>query len=209
MPAQRFSYGGTSTMATMASSDTRTTHSALTDQEVDSGIPDGLAVGSVRRRLRLLIPLLLIAALTGGLLWVFTSAKEEPATMLGAAAPISGGLARINGIIPTETDDWTPPMPAPELDAPVTEGAHRVRVLLELTALKGDGVSFFAEDYVIDGLGTGSPSVLWSSPVTDEVAQGGTINVELVFEIPNRALALVLDGPDNLRLSLGTEHHTS
>ncbi|WP_299169626.1 hypothetical protein [uncultured Arthrobacter sp.] len=196
----------------MASSDTRTQSTALTDRVADSGSSDTSAVTAQtisRRRTRLLVPLLLIAALTGGLLFVFTAGKEEPATMLGAAGAVDGGLARINGIIPLETDGWSPPVSVTELERPVTEGAHRVRVLLELTAIEAQGVEFEAEGYVLDGLGTGSPGVLWSSPVSENAAQGGTINATLVFEIPNRALALVLEGPDGLRLSLGTEHHTS
>ncbi|MBM7779952.1 hypothetical protein [Arthrobacter tumbae] len=196
----------------MASSDTRAPSFALTDSADGSGSLDTSAADTrptMRRRLRLLIPLLLVAALTGGLLFVFTVDKDEPATMLGAAGAVDGGLARINGIIPLETDGWSAPVSVSELERPVTEGGHRVRVLLELTALEGQGVEFAAEDYVLDGLGTGTPGVLWSSPSSENVAQGGTINATLVFEIPNRALALVLEGPDGLRLSLGTEHHTS
>lgn len=195
-------------MADMASSNTHTQSPAVSGYDADTDFADAPA-GGKRRRFQLLIPLLLITSLAAGLLFVFTSGKEEPATMLGAAGSVNGGLARINGIIPTETDGWTPPAPTPELDAPVTEGAHRVRVLLELTALEEQGVSFTAEDYVIDGLGTGRPGVLWSSPTEEDAAQGGTIKATLVFEIPNEALALVLEGPDGLRLSLGTEHHTS
>lgn len=196
----------------MATSDTRTPPSAVMDHDTDTGPFYASATTprpTTRHRLRLLIPLLLVAALTGGLLFVFTVDKEEPATMLGAAGAVDGGLARINGIIPLETDDWSPPVSVSELESPVTEGAHRVRVLLELTAIEVQGVEFATEDYVLDGLGTGTPGVLWSSPSSEKVAQGGTINATLVFEIPNRALALVLEGPDELRLSLGTEHHTS
>lgn len=160
-------------------------------------------------RHRILIPAALLLGLVGGATWVMTnSVEEEPAALLGAADPVDGGLARINGILPLESDDWEPEVDVPALETAVTDGAHRVRVLLELTALEEDGITFDASDYFIDGLGTGEPRVIWASPSTHSAAQGETIDATLVFEIPNEALALVLSDGGETRLSLGTEHHT-
>lgn len=160
-------------------------------------------------RHRILIPAVLLLGLAGGATWVLTNnVEEEPATMLGAADSVDGGLARIHGILPLETDDWVPPSNAAALDAPVAEGAHRVRILLELTALEADGISFQATDYFVDGLGTGEPRAIWSSPSQHTAKQGETIDATLVFEIPNEALALVLSDDGDTRLSLGTDHHT-
>ncbi|WP_323958695.1 hypothetical protein GC088_09020 [Arthrobacter sp. JZ12] len=160
-------------------------------------------------RHRVVIPAVLLLGLAGGATWVMTNnVDEEPATMLGASDSVHGGLARINGILPLENDDWVPPSNAEALDAPVAEGAHRVRILLQLTALEGDGIDFRASDYFIDGLGTGEPRAIWSSPSEHDAEQGETIDATLVFEIPNEALALVLSDDDDTRLSLGTDHHT-
>ncbi len=162
------------------------------------------------RKRRILVPAALLIGLVGGGTWIVTNnVEEEPAALLGAADTVDGGLARINGILPLETDDWVPPSDAAVLETPVPEGAHRVRVLLELTALEEDGISFDASDYFIDGLGTGEPRALWASPSQHTAAQGETIDASLVFEIPNKALALVLSDDGATRLSLGTDHHTA
>lgn len=160
-------------------------------------------------RHRIIVPSVLLVGLLAGTTWVLTNnAPEEPATMLGAADTVDGGLARINGILPLESDDWEPPAGSAALAEAVPDGAHRVRVLLELTALEEDGITFRASDYFIDGLGTGKPHVVWASPSDHTAEQGETIDATLVFEIPNKALALVLSDGAETRLSLGTEHHT-
>ncbi|WP_233205757.1 BTAD domain-containing putative transcriptional regulator [Cryobacterium sp. Y82] len=105
----------------------------------------------------------------------------KPSTAFGDTAAIPGGLARISAVIPLKFDGWVPPSAADRLDSPVQPGAHRVRILLELTSVDAAGLSFDAE----------------SVPAT------------LVFEIPNQAIALVLDGPQGARLSLGTGHHVA
>ncbi len=160
-------------------------------------------------RHRVLVPAALLIGVLGGTAWLLSNnVEEEPPTMLGASDTVVGGLARINGILPLESDGWEPPTNGEALDAPVTDGAHRVRVLLELTALEADGISFQASDYFVDGLGTGEPRVIWASPSEYKAEQGETIDATLVFEIPNKALALVLSDDGETRLSLGTEHHT-
>ena len=161
-------------------------------------------------RHRVLVPAALLIGIIGGTTWVLTNnVEEEPATMLGASDTVDGGLARIHGILPLELDDWEPPANSAALDSAVPGGAHRVRVLLELTALEPDGITFRASDYFIDGLGTGEPRVVWASPSEQTAEQGGTIDATLVFEIPNEALALVLSDDGETRLSLGTDHHTA
>lgn len=156
------------------------------------------------------VPAVLLLGLGSGLAWVLSNnAEEEPSTMLGATDEIDGGLARINGIIPLETDGWAPVGDPAALAEPVAEGAHRVRILLELTALEAEGIDFRASDYAVEGLGAGEPRVIWSSPAEVTAEQGETIEAVLVFEIPNQAIALELSGADDLRLSMGTDHHTS
>lgn len=160
-------------------------------------------------RHRILVPAALLIGVLGGATWVLTNGvEEEPATLLGASDPVDGGLARIHGILPLELDDWEPPADGAVLETAVPDGAHRVRVLLELTALEPDGITFRASDYFIDGLGTGEPRVIWASPSELTAEQGETIDATLVFEIPNEALALVLSDDGDTRLSLGTDHHT-
>ncbi|WP_051479073.1 hypothetical protein [Arthrobacter sp. H5] len=188
---------------------------ALNVHENDPGLADNVtgpksAKPLIRRtRWILLVPAALLLLVGGLLTFVLTNDMDKPSTQLGATGETDGGLARIHGIIPVETDGWTPDGPAAGLSEPVQEGAHRVRVLLELTALESDGIHFTANDYSIEGLGAGTPRAIWSSPEDQTAAQGETIEATLIFEIPNQAVSLVLDGNGALRLSLGTEHHTS
>ncbi|NJC22739.1 hypothetical protein BJ994_001815 [Arthrobacter pigmenti] len=176
-------------------------------------VPAGEQGSERRRRVgwrRMAVPAVLLLGLGSGLAWVLSNnAEEEPSTMLGATDEIDGGLARINGIIPLETDGWAPVGDPAALAEPVAEGAHRVRILLELTALEAEGIDFRASDYAVEGLGAGEPRVIWSSPAEVTAEQGETIEAVLVFEIPNQAIALELSGADDLRLSMGTDHHTS
>lgn len=161
-------------------------------------------------RHRILVPAVLVAGMLGGAAWLLTnSVEEEPPVLLGASDSVDGGIARINGILPLESDGWEPPVNGAALETAVPDGAHRVRVLLELTALEPDGISFRASNYFIDGLGTGEPRVIWASPSSRAAQQGESIDATLVFEIPNQALALVLSDGGETRLSLGTEHHTA
>ena len=156
------------------------------------------------RRRKLLIPLaivwLVMAALAGVLL--LTGAK--PSTPFGDTAAVPGGLARISAIIPLETDGWVPPTDADLLSTPVQPGAHRVRILLELTETDAAGLVFSAADYSLSGLGARA-TALWVDPAEHA---GASVQATLVFEIPNQAIALVLEGPQRARLSLGTGHHT-
>lgn len=151
----------------------------------------------------------LLAVVTGGGM-LFLGGEEKSSTPLGAAAVLDGGLARINGIVPVEEDGWTPPDAGGSmiLDAPAATGAHRVRVVLELTALEPEGIPFDPADYSISGLAAGTGELLLSVPGNQSIRQGSTVNTELIFEIPNRAVELALEGPDELRLSLGLSHHT-
>ena len=157
-----------------------------------------------QRRHKILIPLaivwLMMATLAGVLL--LTGAKSS--TPFGDTAAVPGGLARISAIIPLETDGWVPPTHANLLSGPVQPGAHRVRILLELAETDAAGLVFRATDYSLSGLGARS-TALWVD--TTEPA-GASVQATLVFEIPNQAIALVLEGPQAARLSLGTGHHT-
>jgi hypothetical protein len=90
---------------------------------------------------------------------------------------------------------------------PAGEGLHRVRVLLELTALEKGGLSFDPSAYSISGLGTGTWKAIWSSSLPPTAAQGESINATVVFELPDRAIDLTLKLPGGQELSLGAGHH--
>ena len=50
---------------------------------------------------------------------------------------------------------------------------------------------------------------LWTSHERHRISRGETLPVTMVFEIPNKSIRLELHGPESVRLSLGTDHHTS
>jgi hypothetical protein len=116
-------------------------------------------------------------------------------------------VARINGVIPTEADGWMPAAASAALANPPGEGLHRVRVLLELTALEQSGLSFDPSDYSVSGLGAGKWKALWFSPPPPRAAQGQSINATLVYELPDRAIDLTIELPGGQELSLGAGHH--
>ena len=161
---------------------------------------------ALRRRL-LWAGVSVLCLLIVGAVFLRLGAGAEPSTPLGGSAVIDGGVARVNGVVPLEVDGWMPAEPASELNGAIQPGTHLVRVLIELTALEAQGVEFDASDYSVEGLGLTVPEVLWSSPVTQVAAQGETIRATLVFEIPDEAIALVLEDGQGARLSLGVEHH--
>ena len=132
---------------------------------------------------------------------------RKPPALLGASATVSGGLARINGVIPTDVDGWTPTLTSAALANPPAEGLHRVRVLLELTALQQGGLSYDPSNYSVSGLGTGMWKAVWFSPGSAIARQGESISATLVFELPDRAIDLTLELPGGPGLSLGPGHH--
>lgn len=178
----------------------------------DLSTPDTAATGGKdprRRRKLLLVPLSLLCALGLVLGYLFLTAKPEASTQLGASAVIPGGTARVNGIIPLEKDGWLPPERVQVLDEGPSAGTHRVRILVQFTALEGEGITLDTSQFSVTGLGANSIHPLWTSPATAQLRQGDTADATMVFELPNQAIALVLEGPGNTRLSLGLSHHTS
>jgi hypothetical protein len=165
--------------------------------------------GARRRRKLLLIPISLLCALGLVLGYLFLTAKPEASTPLGASAAVPGGTARINGIIPLEKDGWLPPERVQVLDEGPSAGTHRVRILVQFTALEGEGVAVDTSQFSVTGLGANSIHPLWTSPGKTQLKPGDTADATMVFELPNQAIALVLEGPGNTRLSLGLSHHTS
>ncbi|WP_233198340.1 MULTISPECIES: hypothetical protein [unclassified Cryobacterium] len=158
----------------------------------------------LQRRHKILIPLAIVWLMMATLAGVLLLTGAKPSTPFGDTAAVPGGLARISAIIPLETDGWVPPTDADLLSGPVQPGAHRVRILLELAETDAAGLVFRATDYSLSGLGARS-TALWVD--TTERA-GASVQATLVFEIPNQAIALVLEGPQAAHLSLGTGHHT-
>lgn len=156
---------------------------------------------SVWGRRRRLLPAVFVLGLGGVLGGAVLAQDEAPSTPLGAVAPVPGGLARINGVLP---EDETVPS---SRDEQAEDGTHRVRVLLELTALEPGGIDFEADDWTVGRLGGGQSPVLQASATEEPVRQGDVLRAELVFEVPDRALELVLDGAGGARLSLGADHH--
>jgi hypothetical protein len=161
-----------------------------------------------RRRRLMVIPLILVCLLAAGLGYLFTTAETKPSTQLGAPAEVPGGIALITGIVPVESDGWEPPSPAASLQQPVQQGAHRVRVQVRFTAMDPQGLALDPAAFVVDGLGSGRPHPLWTSPQSRVLKQGESVEATMVFELPDKAVALVLEGPGRGRLSLGKSHHS-
>lgn len=127
--------------------------------------------------------------------------------MLGASGAVSGGIARINGVIPLENDGWLPDGPATILTEPAGAGTHRVRIILELTALEPEGLRYSADGFTITGLGSIESRQLWADPQSVLIPQGEVVTATQVYELPNQAIELLLR-TDDARFLLGTEHHT-
>ncbi|MHA7241342.1 hypothetical protein ACX80P_15735 [Arthrobacter sp. TMS1-12-1] len=160
-----------------------------------------------RRRLKFLIPLLLLALVGAVVMNVLMAAPRTPPTSLGGSASVEGGLARIQGVIPTETDEWMPPQPSTAFASPPGDELHRVRILLELTAMEVSGLSFDPAEYAVSALGGETWKAVWSAPAPAQARQGETIDAVLVFELPDKAIDLTLEVPDGGKLSLGPGHH--
>jgi hypothetical protein len=178
----------------------------------DLSTPDTAGTGTSRPRRRrklLLIPISLLCGLGLVLGYLFLTARPEASTPLGASAAIAGGTARVNGIIPLEKDGWLPPERVQVLDEGPSAGTHRVRVLVQFTALEAEGIGLDTSQFSVTGLGANSIRPLWTSPGRTQLRQGDSADATMVFELPNKAVALVLEGPGNARLSLGLSHHTS
>lgn len=173
------------------------------------GEAGGLGTAPLRRHPLLAIPLVGIALVL--IITVVALLGQDPArpsgVPLGAASQMTGGIARINGLIPLARDGWRPPGGAPELQATVPEGAHLVRVLLELTAVDPRGMDFDARDFTVGGLGSVDARLLWADPVQRVIPQGKSVTATLVYQIPDRPAALILAG-EGARLDLGSGHYT-
>lgn len=159
------------------------------------------------KRPKVLVPAILLALAAALVASVLMAAPRTPPALLGASASLDGGLARIHGVIPVEADGWLPPTPSAALATPPGEELHRVRILLELTAMEQGGLSFNPSEYAVSALGTGTWKPVWFSPAPAVARQGESINATLVFELPDRAIDLTLELPGGPGLSLGPGHH--
>jgi hypothetical protein len=165
------------------------------------------APGVSRRRL-MMIPVALLGIIGLALAYLFLTARPEPSVPLGASASIPGGMASIGEIMPVEDDGWEPEDNDDALDGAPAAGSHRVRLVVRITALEPGGVQLDARDFSISGLGSERFRPVWESPMAADLREGQSIGATLIFEVPDKAVALVLDGPGNSRLSLGLSHHT-
>lgn len=156
-----------------------------------------------------LILLTLLCTMGLALGYLFLNVKPEPSVPLGASAVVPGGMARVNGVVPLEVDGWLPRERPPALRGSPADGTHRVRVLVQFTALADGGIALEADNFAVTGLGGGKQRPLWSSFSAAQVRQGESVDATMVFELPDKAVALVLEGPGNARLSLGLAHHSS
>lgn len=172
-----------------------------------SSFPGLPASRSWRRRIRFLIPVILLIVVGAVLASVLMAAPRTPPALLGASASVDGGLARIQGVIPTEVDGWTPPTPSAALPDLAGGGVHRVRILLELTAMDAEGLFFDPSGYAVSALGSETWDPVWFTPAPATARQGETIRATLVFELPRRAIDHVLKLPGGPGLSLGKGHH--
>lgn len=166
-----------------------------------------MAPTALLKRAKFLVPAALLALVAAMLISILTAEPRTPPAMLGASGTLDGGLARINGVIPVEVDGWAPPTPSGALTAAPAGETHRVRILLELTALDKDGLSFDLSRYAVSSLGSGTWNPVWVSPDPARVRQGESINATLVYELPDRAIDLTLELPGGPGLSLGAGHH--
>ena len=166
-----------------------------------------MASASLIKRTKILVPAILLALVGTLVASVLTAAPRTPPAMLGASASLTGGLARIHGVIPIEADGWMPPTPSAALANAPGDELHRVRILLELTAMEVDGLSFDPSEYAVSALGTRRWKAVWFSPAPATARQGESINATLVFELPDRAIDLILELPGGPGLSLGKGHH--
>ncbi len=177
----------------------RTTPPAARDSLGAGGRLAGMASTALLKRTKILVPAILLALVGTLFASILLAAPRTPPALLGASASVNGGLARIHGVIPTEADGWMPPEPSAALVDPPADELHRVRILLELTAMKEDGLSFDPSEYTVSALGTGSWKAIWSSAAPAMARQGESINAMLVFELSDRAIDLALElpgGPD-------------
>ena len=161
----------------------------------------------VLTRTKVLIPAILLTLVAGLLASIVLAPPRTPPAMLGASATLDGGLARINGVIPVEADGWQPPAPSAALEGAPGAEQHRVRLLVEFTALDKDGLDFDPARYTVTSLGQGSWKPVWSSPAPATARQGETIDATLIFELPDRAIDLTLELPGGPGLALGPGHH--
>lgn len=176
--------------------------------DADARLRDTSGLTSRLRR-RLQIPLTVLGALlllAAGAV-IATPRTETTGTMLGASGAVSGGIARINGVIPLETDGWLPAARSTIFTEPARDGTHRVRIILELTALDPAGIDYDAENFTIEGWGSGTSRLVWAEPTSAVLAQGEVVTATQVFEIPNLAIELTLRANQS-RFALGTGHHT-
>lgn len=172
-----------------------------------SGPTPSSRYASPSRRIAFLLPIVLLLLIGAVVASILTADPRTPPAMLGASATVDGGLARLQGVIPTEEDGWTPPTPTAALADPAGAGSHRVRILLELTVMEETGLSFDPSQYTVSALGAETWGAVWSSPAPSSARQGETIDAVLVFELPDRAIDLTLQLPGGPGLSLGEGHH--
>ncbi|KUM37785.1 hypothetical protein AR539_07370 [Arthrobacter sp. EPSL27] len=156
----------------------------------------------------ILVPVALLAVIGLGLAYLFVTAKPERSVPLGASASVPGGMASISEIVPVENDGWEPDDDDDAFDAPPPAGSHRVRLVVRATALEPGGMRLDTRKFSISGLGRDVFRPVWQSPPMTDLEQGASVKATLVFEVPDQAVALVLDGPGGSRLSLGLSHHT-
>ena len=162
----------------------------------------------VKRRRLMLLPIAMLGIIGLALTYLFLTAQPEPSVPLGASASIPGGMASIGEIVPVEDDGWEPDDNDDALEGAPAEGSHRVRLLVRVTALEPGGLRLDTRDFSVSGLGRGLSRPLWESPSAADLRQGESVAATLIFEVPDRAIALVLEGPGGSRLSLGLSHHT-
>jgi hypothetical protein len=166
-----------------------------------------MASTALVKRTKFLVPAVLLALVGALVASILMAAPRTPPAMLGASGTLDGGLARIHGVIPLEVDGWMPSTPSAALADPPGKEVHRVRILLELTAMEQDGLSFDPSQYTVSALGAGKWKPVWFSPAPARARQGESINATLVFELPDKAIDLALELPGGPGLSLGAGHH--
>jgi hypothetical protein len=182
---------------------------SATQLEQEAPVPAQAQHSPRRHRRLMIIPLALVCVLGIAFGYLFLNAEVKSSAPMGASVDVPGGSASITGLVPLEIDGWQPPSPVAALSGQPQEGAHRVRIQVQFTALDEAGLPLDPAGFFVDGLGSGKPHPLWTSSSSMTLDQGQTVNTTMVFELPDKAIALVLEDSSGSRLSLGTEHHSA
>ena len=116
----------------------------------------GMASTATIRRIKILVPVVLLTLVGPLAVNVVTADRRPTPAALGASGSLDGGLGRIHGVIPLESRRLDATNTAQHSPARLDGEMHRVRILLELTAMEQGGLTFDPSRYAVSALGAAS-----------------------------------------------------